>query len=570
MTKRESLVIFLGLTLIFSPMYSQVTIGADKKPENFSVLELISHGNLGLRLPQMSEEKRNTMEATNEFQAEKLDRAVGLTIFNISNKCVEIWNSLQWISWCQKFGIEVNPNPIWLSPSPGNSAKQVQVTSFYGPWVLDGPQPTNAVISPTNGDEGTTNITVTRSSTVFGLSSFNIKNTITGDILTVNVDNYYIDGPQTLGLTNNAGLNTALFDITVFGGNETFTVVQSSIPSWITSATIVNGQLQLSANQSPDKLPRVGSTITLAHGSDPTYQITLNIIQTALPPFDFLVLKYTWNLSSGGDLDIAVEVRNPDDPTNSIPPTIPFANDPYTPGGFSDLGINDIQRAVGWANWRGIFLNGGEGVNSATSVADNSTLLIWGGDARDGEGETVFLKAPLITPNDPLNDNQNLPRHINIDAYAGWFAGILGEPVRLTIYTYTGGTMLKPSSKNITKPVANQNPWINEYNFYNVLVGTTNTDLLSENAWDYLRSPSFSMDKLLVVNKQATYVSQKDYRSSTNGTTRLATIVYDRWTRSANVIWHAAEYNGGLIVPFGPVIHPVVVNGGNKDEINNH
>jgi len=535
-------------------MYSQVTVGSNKMPETFSVLELISNSMNGLRLPQMTTTQRNTI--SNTYGSD--EKMMGLTIFNLDTHCVEIWNGVQWIGLCQKYGIEASPKSVWLSPSPGNSAKQVLVTSFYGPWILDGPQPTNAVVSPTSGLEGVTNITITRSTTVFGLSSFNLKNSVTGDIITVDVDNYYIDAPQSFGLTNNAGLNTSTFDITVFGGDETFTIVPSSVPSWLTSATIVGGKLELSAMQSPDKLPRVGSTITLAHGSDPTYQITIEIIQTALPPFDYLVLKYTWNLGSGGDVDIVVEFTNPDDPTNSIPPTIPFANDPYTAG-------SNTQKAVGWNNWSGILLNGTWGSNGAVDVADNSTLLIWGGDARYGEGETVFLKAPLITPADPLNDTQNLPRYIYIDAYAGWYAGTLGQPVRLAIYTYVGGTMLKPSAENTTKPAIDQDPWINQFNFYNVPVGTTNADLLGANAWDYLRAPSFSMNKLLVVSKQATSATQKNFRNPSTGTNLLATIVYDRWTRSADVKWHATEYSGSIVVPFTFFDRPVIVVGEPKD-----
>jgi len=100
MTNKNLFVILLGLTLISSPMYSQVTIGADKSPEKFSVLELISNNTHGLRLPLMTTTERDEMTMTDEFQAKAKAEAEGLTIFNTDTQCVEVWNGTQWISWC--------------------------------------------------------------------------------------------------------------------------------------------------------------------------------------------------------------------------------------------------------------------------------------------------------------------------------------------------------------------------------------------------------------------------------------------------------------------------------------
>ena len=75
---------------------AQITIGSGEAPQSFSVLELISNQSMGLRLPQMTRSERNIMMETDEFQAEKTGKAVGLTIFNTDIRCVETWNGDRW------------------------------------------------------------------------------------------------------------------------------------------------------------------------------------------------------------------------------------------------------------------------------------------------------------------------------------------------------------------------------------------------------------------------------------------------------------------------------------------
>ena len=79
---------------------AQVTIGANKNPETFSALELISGNNKGLRLPQMTTEQRDAMARTTTFIAKAQNEAMGLQIFNTSTYCVETWNGSAWIASC--------------------------------------------------------------------------------------------------------------------------------------------------------------------------------------------------------------------------------------------------------------------------------------------------------------------------------------------------------------------------------------------------------------------------------------------------------------------------------------
>ncbi|MDR1745788.1 MAG: formylglycine-generating enzyme family protein [Tannerella sp.] len=82
--------------LLATPLRAQVTIGDLKNPESFSILELISGGNRGLRLPQLTTAQRDALDFTGH-EAE----AQGLQIFNTTTKCVETWNGADWILACE-------------------------------------------------------------------------------------------------------------------------------------------------------------------------------------------------------------------------------------------------------------------------------------------------------------------------------------------------------------------------------------------------------------------------------------------------------------------------------------
>ena len=82
-------------------LQAQVVVGDAIAPQPFSVMEIISNGTQGLRLPQLN----NTQKAAVETAIKLLDtagqlRAEGLMIFNIEENCVEVWNGTVWISMC--------------------------------------------------------------------------------------------------------------------------------------------------------------------------------------------------------------------------------------------------------------------------------------------------------------------------------------------------------------------------------------------------------------------------------------------------------------------------------------
>ncbi|MDR1562487.1 MAG: hypothetical protein LBS54_05315 [Dysgonamonadaceae bacterium] len=104
---------------------AQVTIGSTVEPQQFSVVELISQGKKGLRLPQFDFCQQKALTERLESlptKAEK-DAAEGLQIFNTATKCVETWNGKKWI---QK-GV---PNPDYIEMTEINCGMCVPTARF--------------------------------------------------------------------------------------------------------------------------------------------------------------------------------------------------------------------------------------------------------------------------------------------------------------------------------------------------------------------------------------------------------------------------------------------------------
>jgi uncharacterized protein (TIGR02145 family) len=109
MTEMKRILIFAALLLLTTHLQAQVTMGAAKEPESFSVLELISNQQRGLRLPQLDDDEKleafkDTYNGVGDTENGKLlnnpQTAPGLRIFNKSTLCVETWNGAEWIMEC--------------------------------------------------------------------------------------------------------------------------------------------------------------------------------------------------------------------------------------------------------------------------------------------------------------------------------------------------------------------------------------------------------------------------------------------------------------------------------------
>lgn len=102
---REIVLLILLLPLTLN-LHAQVTIGGGASPQDYSVLELISSGKRGLRMPHMGTSERDKISDPSSFKTDA--KGQGLTIFNTTSGCIEFWNiaEKQWMSLCgEKTGL---------------------------------------------------------------------------------------------------------------------------------------------------------------------------------------------------------------------------------------------------------------------------------------------------------------------------------------------------------------------------------------------------------------------------------------------------------------------------------
>ena len=153
MIKLKELVIIISSMVIMSAqMNGQVGIGANTfTPDNSALLELQST-NSGLLLPRMTTAQRNAIS----------NPAQSLIIYNLTTKCVEIYESNQWQAiWCDCIGFSVTAS---ASPSTINSGQSSVLTasgaSTYS-WSHSLGTGSSKTVSPTS----TTTYSVTGTST---------------------------------------------------------------------------------------------------------------------------------------------------------------------------------------------------------------------------------------------------------------------------------------------------------------------------------------------------------------------------------------------------------------------
>ena len=135
MTAKNYFLPLLIAAVVFVPFAAnaQITIGSGDAPQSFSVLELISNNEGGLRLPQIeSTQVRNEMFTNNpDFYNNEL--AWGLKIFNMQTQCVEYWSGSErgWISLCDgRTTIDIDPDSPWLNRPPFTGGGFVGRTYF--------------------------------------------------------------------------------------------------------------------------------------------------------------------------------------------------------------------------------------------------------------------------------------------------------------------------------------------------------------------------------------------------------------------------------------------------------
>lgn len=358
---------------------------------------------------------------------------------------------------------------------------------------------------------------------IFADQTLRVHNRETLEVVHIAVHNIYMTSSD-IGLEIPAveASATRLSDaIEVYGGTGRFTI--SDLPEWIESATCVANTNPATMAQHPWLAQFVvlrepqgeewqSSTITVTSYDDPDYSIEVCVepdLIATIPAFSFFVVKYTW---ASGDVDIAAAFN--------------YNNAPFDgkPVGY---GPNMTHLARTDGSWYIFNTVGGyyktntqstpSGVYANTPKYSDATvanaLIVWGGDATGGQGETVFFNAPKI------DGNNNLPRKLRLEFWAHWYtSGQAGRPVTLTYYAYGEGQMIQ-NQTNFNYSGGNQN-------------------------YIYSDTKTVSID----IQTQ-TAATMANYNNGTK-MTLACTIIYDRVMHTARAYW-----KGGTAPP-APTLAP--------------
>lgn len=332
---------------------------------------------------------------------------------------------------------------MWVSPP--HPTRQVDVTSISGGWKI---LPNLRVYNtPTGGAGKTSNVTLTRFNDgdvdfsdynkAFGRERVVFMNTETLDTASVWVDNLFIgltDDIVELEQPDGASYKDITTDlIKVAGGSRGATIVRypdfvDKNNSWYDKNTGLFHFRSLSNPSGDDRY----DTITLAHATDPDYQVTLwldQVIMVNTPEFDYFVVKFTWGAA---DVDITVGFSGNPDSQN------------YHGQAFSMPYVSQFND-----KWCGYGNNNSSGFSVGLIDGTTKQCLKWGGDATGGQGETVFFNAKEINTfpypgmrTNGMTDAQKskmIPRVMTLVCKAGWYSG--SGNIRCTVYFYRGGTM---------------------------------------------------------------------------------------------------------------------------------
>jgi len=148
--------IFVAIVTFFAlPLKAQVTIGAQKAPHSYSVLELMSTKG-GLRLPMLNTSERDALKLTPDST-----EASGLVIYNTDINSVEFWSKDKWVA--------LRDNSSFLSPISGNNGVTKGATGLIYSVIPVSDLATYTWTVPTDwsitSGENTNSITVTAGTT---------------------------------------------------------------------------------------------------------------------------------------------------------------------------------------------------------------------------------------------------------------------------------------------------------------------------------------------------------------------------------------------------------------------
>ncbi|WDF81193.1 hypothetical protein PQ469_14370 [Mucilaginibacter sp. KACC 22773] len=233
------------------------------------------------------------------------------------------------------------------------------------------------------------------------------------------------------------------------GSSNTYTVIgsysngahddiTSSYTFTSTEGVFAGATLTIAGNNTPGDDRNATITATKA-GSDPLVR-QISIVDNStiiLPEFDFMVVRYSWVLAGGDDLDIMV--------------------------GFEGNSTNIDGQYIGWANNNA---NNNRTIPIGT-VPEQDAKLWWAFDNTSTDG----VEGVLIGIKSFINTYPNAPNIIQVGLYAVWYGYATSGDFKLELATYKGGTMVKngtnivnmngsgvsSDSKNLNTKISNHN-----------------------------------------------------------------------------------------------------------------
>ncbi|NDV96932.1 hypothetical protein D0T84_18760 [Dysgonomonas sp. 521] len=251
------LIAVIAACWLLSPhMGAQVTVGGSTSPQDFSLLEIVTaytdgvkadggSSNGGLRLPRLTTAQRDAVQAS--FGSETTGKAKGLTIYNISNDCVETWNGAKWISICADASpicvpitdVTIGGTTTYTTGSTINLTANVApagATSASYQWNKDGtpiPGATGATYnkaSCTSADAGSYTVTVSNSCTSPAITSTATSVTVTdacaGKAISTSGGN----------LTQSINLGSAITGVTFTTGTGGANITVTGLPTGVTAS----------------------------------------------------------------------------------------------------------------------------------------------------------------------------------------------------------------------------------------------------------------------------------------------------------------------------------------------
>jgi uncharacterized protein (TIGR02145 family) len=130
---KKNLFMLLLLIAIAVNLNAQIKIGDKETPPSaFSILELVSNQQRGLRVPQLDFEQKNELQdALNALASDKKESAEGLQIYNKTSRCVETWNGIVWLQDCGPEGPRPATGMVAIAPSiDGNEITYREFMSY--------------------------------------------------------------------------------------------------------------------------------------------------------------------------------------------------------------------------------------------------------------------------------------------------------------------------------------------------------------------------------------------------------------------------------------------------------